>query len=231
MLKKLLFIFPLVLFASILNATHVVEYLIDTPTAKVTPVRTFTSTSRIFSEGGLVNFFTFTPLDRFSIGTAITLEHIVGTNDEDIKVLPPSLQLKFQLFDGTEILPIVALGFDNQGFYYDHDKDKYLQLAKGLYLAGSQEVFFKDLMASYGLNITTDGFEFDKLHGFVSLNYAITEYLDLMAEWDNIRSMKKSRVNTGLRIYIGEFFALDLAVRNCNNKAERILQIKYNYTF
>ena len=145
--------------------------------------------------------------------------------------MPPSLQLKFQLFDGTEILPIVAIGFNNQGFYYDHDEDKYLQQARGLFLSGTQEVFLKGLMANYGVNIATDGFEFDKVYSFLSLNYEITSYLDFMAEWDNLRSLRKSRVNTGLRIYIADFFSLDFAVRNCNNKAERILQIKYNYTF
>ena len=231
MSKKLLSILPFLLFASYLNAARVEEYLIDIPTAKVAPIKTFTSTSRIFSDGGLVNFFTFTPLDRFSIGTGVTLEHIVGTNEESIKVLPPSLQLKFQLYDGSETLPMIALGFNNQGFYYDHDKDKYLQPAKGLYLVGSQEVFISGLMTSYGLNVTTDGFEFDKLHTFLSLNYNITDYFDFMAEWDNIRSLKTSRVNLGLRVFIAEFFALDFAVRNCNNKAERILQLKYNYTF
>ncbi|MBR4508403.1 MAG: hypothetical protein IKP23_02895 [Elusimicrobiaceae bacterium] len=231
MTKKLLFILPLILLVSTLNATRIEEYLIDTPTAKVSPVKTFTATSRIFSEGGLVTFFTFTPFDRFSIGTGITLEHIVGTNDEDIKVLPPSLQLKFQMYDGSETWPMLAIGFNNQGFYYNHEEDKYLQLAKGLYLSATQEVLFEGLMLNYGANVTTDGFEFRKLHAFTSLNYDITDYLNLMVEWDNIRSIKTSRVNTGLRFYVSEFFALDFAVRNLNNKAERILQIKYNYTF
>ena len=231
MIRKLLYILPFVFLAGPLNAIHLEEYLIDTPTAKVAPIKTFTATSRIFSQGGLVTFFTFTPLDRFSIGTGVTLEHIVGTNDEDIKILPPSLQLKFQIYDGNEIWPMIALGFNNQGFYYDHEEDKYLQLANGIYLAGTQEIFIQGLMANYGLNITTDGFEFEKLHSFLSLNYTLTEYLDFMLEWDNIRSLRTSRVNSGLRIYIAEFFALDFAVRNFNNKAERILQIKYNYTF
>ncbi len=230
MLKKLLFVLPFIL-ASALNATQIEEYLIDTPTAKVAPVKTFMVTSRIFSEGGLLTFFSFTPFERFSIGTGITLEHIVGTNDKDIKVLPPSLQLKFQMYDGSETWPMLAIGFNNQGFYYDHDEDKYLQFAKGLYLSATQEVFTEGLMFNYGANITTDGFEFDKLHAFTALNYDITNYLAFMVEWDNIRSIKTSRVNSGLRVYISEFFALDFAVRNFNNKAERILQIKYNYTF
>ena len=231
MLKKLLFVLPFILITGALNATQIEEYLIDTPTAKVAPVKTFMVTSRVFSEGGLLTFFSFTPFERFSIGTGVTLEHIVGTNDEDIKILPPSLQLKFQMYDGSETWPMLAIGFNNQGFYYDHDEDKYLQLAKGLYLSATQEVFTEGLMLNYGANITTDGFEFDKLHAFTSLNYEITNYLDFMVEWDNIRSIKNSRVNSGLRLYVSDFFALDFAIRNFNNKAERILQIKYNYTF
>lgn len=217
--------------AGSLQAAHLEEYLIDTPTAKAAPVKTFSSVSRIFSEGGLMSFFTFTPLERFSIGTALTLEHIVGTNNEKIKMLPPSLQIKFQLFDGTETWPIVALGFNNQGFYYDHDKDEYLQKARGLYLATTKEMFFDGLLVDYGLNITTDGFEFDKLHTYLAFNYTVFNYMDFMLEWDNIRSLETSRVNTGLRFFIADFFALDFAVRNCNNKAERILQLRYNHTF
>lgn len=231
MIKKLLFILPFILLGATLNATRLEEYLIDTPTAKVAPVKTFSFTSRIFSQGGIVNFFAFTPYDRFSIGTGLTLEHIVGTNDEDIKILTPSLQLKFEAYDGSEILPMIALGFNNQGFYYDHEKNKYLQKSKGAYLAATQEILTEGLMLNYGLNVTTDNFEFDKLHSFIALNYDITSYLDFILEWDNIRSLNNSRVNTGLRVYIAEFFALDFAVRNLNNKAERILQIKYNYTF
>ena len=86
MIKKLLFIFPLILFISTLNATRLEEYLIDAPTAKTAPAKTFESTSRVFTDGGLMNFFSFTPFNRFSIGTAKTLEHIVGTDDKDIKV-------------------------------------------------------------------------------------------------------------------------------------------------
>lgn len=231
MKKRVLYIFSLLLIVGNLNAAHLEEYLIDTPTAKVAPVKTFASTNRIISQGGLISFFTFTPLERLSIGTGITLEHIVGTNEQSIKLLVPSLQLKYQFFDGTEFWPMFALGFDNQGFYYDHKEKEYLQKAKGLYLAATKEILTQGLFLNCGINITTNGFEFSKLHGYTALNYKIAQPLDLMIEWDNLRDIKESRLNSGLRVYIVEFFALDFAVRNFNNKAERILQIKYNYTF
>lgn len=231
MLKRVFLILTLLFFAGLTQAAKLAQYLIDTPTAKVASVKTFSTTNRIFSNGGLLSYFTFTPLERFSIGTGLTFEHLVGTSEEDIKVLIPSLQLKFQFFDGTETWPMLALGFDNQGFYYDHDKEEYLQKAKGLYLATTQEMFFTGLILDYGLNITTDGFEFDKLYGYTAINYSLLDWLQLITEWDNIRSIKDSRVNSGLRIYVADFFALDFALRNFNHKAERILQLKYHYTF
>jgi len=218
--------------AGFLNATRLEEYLIDTPTAKVAPVKTIASTSRIFTEGGLMTSFSFIPLNRLLIGTTLTLEHIVGTNDQDIKLLTPSLQLKYQLFDGTETWPMLALGFDNQGFYYDHEEEEYLQKAKGLYLAATKELFTEGLLLNLGVNISTDGFEFDKVYGYTALNYNVADLFALMVEWDNLRNIiKESRLNAGIRFYIVDFFALDFAVRNCNNKAERILQLRYNYTF
>lgn len=218
--------------AGFLNATRLEEYLIDTPTAKVAPVKTLASTSRVFSEGGLLTSISFIPLNRLLIGTSLTFEHLVGTNDQDIKVLEPSLQLKYQLFDGTETWPMFALGFNNQGLYYDHDEKKYLQKAKGLYLVATKELFTEGLLFNLGGNITTDGFEFDKVYGFTAVNYNVADYFALMVEWDNLRNIiKESRLNAGIRFYIVDFFELDFAVRNCNNKAERILQLRYNYTF
>ena len=106
--------------------------------------------------------------------------------------------------------------------------DEYEQPAKGLYLAFSKEILIPGLLFNPGLNVTVDGFEFDKLAGYVSAAYNIKDIVNLMFEWDNIHGIKESRLNGGLRLYITENFSLDFAVRNFNHKAERIAQFKYS---
>ena len=228
MLKRIFYILSvLVLGAGPLCAMQSDTYLIDTPTAEVLALRDFGLRTRFFSGGGVLTYFDFTVINRLSIGASFTVEHLIGENDEDLKLLVPALQLKYRFYDGSEVLPAFALGFDNQGFYYDHDKDEYKQKAKGLYLAATKEIFTPGLIFNPGLNVTVDDFEFDKLAGFASLAYNIKDAVNLMFEWDNIHNFKDSRLNAGGRIYITEYFALDFAVRNFNGKAERIAQLKY----
>ncbi len=231
MSKKLFFILSALLFAA--GSVYGMQsdtYLIDTPTAEVLPLRDFSVRTRMFSKGGVLSYFDFTVFNRFSLGASVTFEHLIGHNDEHIKLLVPSLQMKYRLYDGGDILPAFALGFDNQGFEYDHDKDIYLQEARGIYLAATKEILMPGLMFNPGLNVTVSDFEFDQLAGFASLAYNIKDVVNLMFEWDNIHDIKNSRLNGGLRIYIAESFSMDLAVRNFNHKAERIAQLKYSHS-
>jgi len=202
-------------------------YFIDTPTAEIAPVRTFAVTTRMFTQGGVLSYFDFTVLDRLSIGTSFTFEHLIGTNDEKIKLLAPSLQLKFRFYDGDEYVPALAMGFDNQGFHYNHDNHKYTQIGKGFYVVGTKEVFLPGLIINPGFNITANGFEFAKLSGFISAQYNIKDIVAFMTEWDHIHIIDESRINSGIRIYISDAFALDIALRDYNHKAERIAQLKY----
>lgn len=203
-------------------------YFIDTPTAEVLPLRDLGIKSRFFSGGGLLTYFDFSVINRFSIGASFTFEHLIGENDQNIKALVPALQLKYRFFDGSSALPAFALGFDNQGFGYDHDDDEYIHKAKGVYIAATKEILFSGLVFNGGGNVTVDGFEFDKLGAFTALAYNIQDTVNLMAEWDNIHTIKYSRVNGGIRVYVTENFAIDFALRNFNAKTERIAQLKYS---
>lgn len=203
-------------------------FLIDTPSAEVMPVRTLGITTRVFKDGGVLAYFDFSVLSRLSIGASGTFEHLIGNNDETIKVLVPALQLKYRFYDGSDILPALAVGFDNQGFVYDHDEDEYTQKARGVYLAASKEVLFPGLVVSPGMNVTVEGFEFYKLAGFISASYNIKDIVSFMFEWDAVRGLKQSRLNGGVRFYLSNNFALDFALRDFNHKAERIMQLRYN---
>lgn len=202
-------------------------YFIDTPTAEIAPLRTFGVTTRMFTQGGVLSYFDFTVLDRLSIGSSFTFEHLIGTNDEKVKILTPSLQLKFRFYDGGGYVPALAMGFDNQGFHYDHVTDKYTQVGKGFYVVGTREIFLPGLIINPGLNVTANNFEFDKFSGFIGAQYNVRDIVSFMTEWDDLQSIKNSRLNSGVRIYITDAFSLDVALRDYNHKAERIAQLKY----
>lgn len=231
--KKVLFLFFLALALLPLNSYAMREdtSLIDTPSASILPVRTFGVNARVFTGGGVLTYFDFAVLNRLSIGASFTFEHLIGTNDEDIKVLVPSLQLKFRFYDGSDILPAFAIGFDNQGFDYDHDKDEYLQKSKGLYLVATKELFIPGLIINPGINVTAENFEFDSFAGFLGVSLNIKDVVSLMFEWDNIHSFDESRLNGGIRVYVTDAFNMDFAIRDFNHKAERIAQLKYTGNF
>ncbi|MDR0734503.1 MAG: hypothetical protein LBG16_02170 [Elusimicrobiota bacterium] len=202
-------------------------YFIDAPSPEVLPARSLGVNARAFSGGGLLAYFDFAVTGRFSVGISETFEHLVGTNDQKIKLLVPALQAKFRIYDGNEEWPALAIGFDNQGFLYDHETKEYTQKARGLYLNAAKEVLIPGLVFAPGVNITVEGFEFDKLAAFAAASYNIMDAAALLLEWDNIRALGQSRLNGGLRVYLYEGFNIDFALRDFNNKAERILQLKY----
>ena len=202
-------------------------YFIDVPSPEVLPAHSLGVNARAFSGGGLLAYFDFAVSGRFSVGISETFEHLIGTNDQEIKLLVPSLQAKLRLYDGDENWPAFAVGFDNQGFLYDHGAKEYTQKARGLYVNAAKEVLIPGLIFAPGINITVEGFEFDKLAAFAAASYNIRDAAALLLEWDNIRTLAESRLNGGLRVYLYEGFNIDFALRSFNNKAERVLQLKY----
>ena len=223
----LLLLSALLLLPGIARAVKGDTYLIDTPTAEVLPAHGLGINARMFSNGGMLGYLDFAVTGRFSIGASQTFEHLIGTNDQDIKLLVPGLQAKFRFYDGSSALPALAVGFDNQGFLYDHQAKKYTQTARGVYIAATKEVWIPGFIFNPGVNVTVDGFEFDRLAAFASAAFNVADMFALMGEWDNIRSLKTSRLNCGVRVYLFENFNFDFALRNFNTKTERIVQLKY----
>jgi len=204
--------------------------IIDIPTAETAPAREFDIKTRMFSQGGLLMYFNYGITNSFNIGASQTIEHLIGTNEESIKLLVPALQAKFRLYDGDDTWPALAAGFDNQGFLYSHPDKEYTQKARGFYVLASKEAFTPGLVITPGFNITVEGFEFDKLAAFAGAVYNIKDVAGLMFEWDNIRSLNTSRLNCGIRIYLYENFSMDIALRDFNHKTERVAQLKYFFS-
>jgi hypothetical protein len=204
------------------------SHFIDTPAADTTESRGFASTVRAFHDGGVLGYIDFGVLSRLSIGASWMLEHLIGTNDQTIKAMMPALQLKIRAYDGSETLPALAVGFDNQGFEFDREKNEYAQKARGLYAVLSGELFVPGLTLSAGGNFHVDGFKLlGEAAGFAGASMNVYDKIAFILEYDNIRTIKKSRLNGAMRLYLSDSVSVDLGVREFNNKADRIAQIKY----
>jgi len=212
--------------AAIMGDTHI----IDIPTAEALPARTLSINARMFSRGGVLAYLEYGITNNLSVGASETMEHLIGSNDEDIKFLAPALQAKFRFYDGDGTLPALAAGFDNQGFLYNHGTREYSQKARGFYVLATKEAVIPGLVITPGLNVTVEGFEFDKLAAFAGAAFNIRDIAALMFEWDNIRSINESRLNCGLRLYLHESFSVDFALRDFSHKTERVAQLRYSFS-
>jgi hypothetical protein len=145
----------------------------------------------------------------------------------------PSIYFKLRAFDGTDILPALALGYDNQAYLYRNELHDFLQKEKGLYLVGSHEIFLPDFDLHAGVNV--NDFDKTKVYGFFGASWKIVPTFALLAEYDNIRNAPDARVNLGGRYWLTPYFNIDVAARNVgrgeDRGAERIVRLNYTAHF
>ena len=87
------------------------------------------------------------------------------------------------------------------------------------------------LNATLGANLSD--LEADEIYGFTGLFYRLTDQISVFGEWDNVRNIRDSRANAGMRFYLHPSLALDGAVRRIGrgSESERIIQIRYVTNF
>jgi hypothetical protein len=209
--------------------------VIDIPTADVVDHYGYNVNFRFGSEGALQTKTAFGVFPRLNMGFGLDAERVLGTRDA--RMNKPTLNVKFRLFDGTEVLPALAIGFDGQGYVWNKTLDEYEQREKGLYAVASHEIIVPDLMLHLGVN----HFDFDhgnSTRGFVGLVYTIDQILGLMVEWDHATEFDERRVNFGAKYYVTPVFTVDAIGRNIPERAgsdsretERIVRLNYTGSF
>ncbi|MBI4051108.1 MAG: hypothetical protein HY400_01235 [Elusimicrobia bacterium] len=212
--------------------------LIDIPTAGSVDYGGFASRTRFFSGGGVLTYLSFGVFQRLNLGASLNADRLIGSSSP-INFSRPEIQVKLRFYDGDRYLPALAIGYDGQGYFYDRNSKRYMERSRGLYVVGSLELGLPGLLVHPGLNISD--FDTDDIFGFVGASWTIQDKVSLLAEYDNIRNTGDSRLNAGLRIHVTPFFNLDFAVREIGKgktfsngtpqKAERIVQLKYNGNF
>lgn len=212
--------------------------LIDIPTAAILDYGGYSSRTRFFSNGGVMEWLGFGVFQRLNIGASMNIDRLIGTATP-VQLTRPDLQVKFRFFDGDRVIPAAVLGFDGQGYLYNRPAQKYNQRQRGLYVAASQEVGVPGLHANAGMSISD--FNSNAIFGFMATDYNIRDKVLLMLEWDNISDWSDSRINMGFRSYVTPSFHLDFAVRGVgqgghfsngvSRGAERVVNFKYTGNF
>jgi len=212
--------------------------LIDIPTAALADYGALSTRTRFFSNGGVLEWLSFGVHQRFNIGASLNVDKFIGSTSP-VQVTKPDLQVKFRLYDGTAVLPALAVGFDNQGYLYNRVDHLYNQRDRGVYIVGSQEVIIPGFQIHGGINIPD--FNDNPLFGFMAADYNIKDRVLLMTEWDNINNFVDSRVNMGIRAYITPTVSVDFAARGVGQGGhyddgtsrgpERVVMFKYTGNF
>lgn len=212
--------------------------LVDAPTAAALDHFGFSTRTRFFAQGGLLQNFAFGVYPRLNLGASLNFNRLIGT-DDPVHLTRPELQIKYRFYDGDRLIPAFAIGFDGQGWLYNRTDKRYNQRQRGLYAVGSQEIGLPGLQAHAGIAISD--FDSNDIGGMLAGSWNVQEKVSLMLEWDNINDFRDSRLNTGARFYITPNFNFELGVRGIGQGgrfgdgqrrgAERIAQFHYTGSF
>src|SRR5689334_10877868 len=104
--------------------------LIDVPTADILDPMTFSTMFRFYSEGGMVGRFLLGPIKMVNLGISFDAQRVIGGGDPHM--ITPSVFFKVKPYDGSDYLPAIALGYDNQGMLWKEDTKDFLNPAKDL---------------------------------------------------------------------------------------------------
>jgi len=220
---------------SVSSAAEVVD-LIDTPTPQITEQGGYNVNFRFYSmedgEGsnisGLLAGLFFGVLEHMNLGVYLDTENLIGNGD--IKLRRPRLFVKFYLFSGTEHLPAISVGYDDQG-YGEYNDGKYEQREKGFFIVLCKENFLPNLEVCTGVN----GYDFDRfrVRGFISLFSKMYENIIPMLEFDNLGGGKQNRINIGIRYFITPNLNVEIDGRDIahSHGFDRIFRIGYMSAF
>ena len=232
MIKKLL-LFCLILLPLTAAAQEdfIAETLvIDVPTASALDKYQASLATRAYANGSIMESLDFGVLPQLNIGMSLAMYELLG-NSGDVKILTPDFQAKWKLFDGNLYFPAIAIGYDGRRYGYIRPTKEYLDDRKGGYLTMTREIIIPGLYTTLGVNLSD--FDHHDVFFFLGTSLHLTPWATLLGEWDNVSTIRYSRVNVGARFYITPQLALSAAVRRIGrgDENERILQLRYVTNF
>jgi hypothetical protein len=212
--------------------------VVDAPTSAVLDYGGYSSRSRFYSNGGLLEYVSFGVYPGLNLGASAAVDGLIG-NEKDVRVRAPAAQIRYRFYEGDEALPSLAAGYDGQGYLYNQTDQRFNERQRGFYVVATKEVGTPGLQIHPSFNVSD--FNSNSIYGSLPLTLNIRDKAELLAEWDNIANFSDSRVNVGLRAFLTPNFEVDFAVRSIGaggyfgdgqrRGPERIVQLKYAGNF
>jgi hypothetical protein len=212
--------------------------VIDAPTSSVLDYGGYSTRSRFYSDGGLLEYVSFGVYPGLNLGASAAVDGLIG-NGPDVRVRAPAAQVRYRFYDGDASVPAFAAGYDGQGYLYNESSQRFDERQRGFYLVATKEIGTPGLQIHPSINISD--FNSNSIYGALPLTLNIRDKASFLAEWDNIADFSHSRLNVGLRAYLTPSFEVDFAVRSIGaggyfsdgqrRGPERILQLKYAGNF
>lgn len=212
--------------------------IIDAPTTGVLDYGGYSSRSRFYSKGGILQYVSFGVYPALNLGASISADGLIG-DERHARLRAPTAQVKYRFYEGDSELPSLAVGFDGQGYRYNSGIRRFNERQRGFFVVATKEVGVPGLQFHPSFNISD--FDSNGVFGCIPLTLNIRDKATILLEWDNINNWNESRVNAGLRAYLTANFHVDFAVRSIGaggwhsdgapKGPERIVQLKYSGSF
>jgi len=213
--------------------------IIDVPTAETMDRYQASFLTRAYDHGTIMESIDFGVYPRINLGVSIAVHELLGSSSS-VRVLDPDFQVKWKLYDGSLYLPAIAIGYDGRryGYGYDHRRN-YTKTKQYLDDRKRRLPYFFRARLSYPASTPPRGVNLSRFLILTTFTcspaffYHLADNFGLLAEWDNIRNIRDSRLNLGARITLHPSLALDAAVRRIGrgDESERILQLRYVTNF
>ncbi|MDE2491884.1 MAG: hypothetical protein KGM24_13645 [Elusimicrobia bacterium] len=212
--------------------------VIDAPTTGVLTNYGYSTRSRFYAQGGILEYLSFGVYPGINLGASGAIDGLVGA-EKHVRMRAPTAQVKWRFFDGDEQLPSLAAGFDGQGYGYNSAERRFNQRQRGFYLVATKEIGVPGFQIHPSINVSD--FDTNSIYGALPLTLNIRDKAEILAEWDNIANWRDSRANLGLRVFLTPSFNVDFAVRaigaggfysdGTRRGPERIVELKYSNSF
>jgi hypothetical protein len=212
--------------------------IIDAPTSAVLDDHGYSTRSRFYSQGGILEYLSFGVYPGVNIGASAAVDGFIG-DEKHVRMRAPTAQVKWRFFEGDQALPSMAMGYDGQGYRYNNGERRFNQRQRGFYIVGTKELGIPGFEFHPSFNVSD--FNSNAIFGTLPITLNIRDKAELLIEWDNIANWNDSRFNAGMRFFLTQSFHVDFAVRAIGSGGfysdgapkgpERIVQLKYSNSF
>ena len=206
--------------------------LISVPTAGTLPKGIYTFETLFSDNGNILPEFLLGVSDNFSLGFSFGIESFIGNGDIEKNKSAPEINIKYRIYEETEYVPAVTIGFDTQGRgKYNKNIERYDQKAMGLYIVASRNwSTLGNLGLHFGINknLIESKDNDEDINLFFGIDKEINKSFSILAEYNFARN-DDELVTDGISLRDGKgFFNLGVKWAATDNL---LLELNFNDNF